>query len=63
MKAIIKTQIETMKTLGIETEGLSYEKCVENLLNEHILLMQEIEQDNIEFFKRNLRLVSTQPTN
>ena len=63
MKAIIKTQIEVMETLGIKTEGLPYEKCVENLINEHILLMQEIEQDNIEFFKRNLKLISIRPTN
>lgn len=38
--------IDTMKSLGFDTEGKSFLRNVELLLAEHIRLMQEIKQDN-----------------
>jgi hypothetical protein len=51
-----------LKILGFDTNK-TLEDCVENLIEQHILMMQEIEQDNKEFFKRELRKVVTSPTN
>lgn len=55
--------IDTIKTLGFDVEGKSFERVVEELVHEHIRLMQEIEQDNKEFFKKELKKVITTPTN
>lgn len=55
--------IDTMKSLGFDTEGKSFLRNVELLLAEHIRLMQEIEQDNKEFFRKELNRVATNPSN
>ena len=52
-----------METLGFEVSGVPFVRAVELLLGEHIRLMQEIEIDNKEFFKRELERVVKQPTN
>ena len=51
-----------MKTLGFNVEGLSFERCFELLIQEHIKLMSEIETDNIEFLKQEIRR-NLKPTN
>lgn len=55
--------IDTIKTLGFDVKGKSFDRVVEELVHEHIRLMQEIEQDNKEFFKRELKKIVTTPTN
>jgi hypothetical protein len=54
--------INTMKTLGFNVEGLSFEECFNLLLQEHIKLMSEIEIDNVEFLKQEIRKY-LKPTN
>ena len=51
-----------MKTLGFNVEGLSFEECFNLLLQEHVKLMSEIETDNIEFLKQEIRR-NLKPTN
>jgi len=51
-----------MKTLGFNVEGLSFEECFNLLLQEHVKLMSEIETDNIEFLKQEIRKY-LKPTN
>lgn len=47
-----------LKILGFEGK---LEDCVEALIEQHILLMQEIEQDNKEFFAKEVkRLINTE---
>lgn len=55
--------IETLNSLGFNTEGKSFIRCVELLVHEHIRVLSEIEIDNKEYFKRELRKISTTPTN
>ena len=54
--------INLMKTLGFNVEGLSFEDCFNLLLQEHIKLMAEIETDNVEFLKQEIRKY-LKPTN
>ena len=54
--------INLMKTLGFNVEGLSFEACFNLLLQEHIKLMSEIETDNVEFLKQEIRKY-LKPTN
>ena len=54
--------INLMKTLGFNVEGLSFEACFNLLLQEHIKLMAEIETDNVEFLKQEIRKY-LKPTN
>jgi hypothetical protein len=54
--------INIMKTLGFNVEGLSFEQCFNVLIQEHIKLMSEIETDNIEFLKQEIRKY-LKPTN
>lgn len=63
MKQREKEILEMMETLGFEVSGVPFVRAVELLLGEHIRLMQEIEIDNKEFFKRELERVVKQPTN
>lgn len=63
MKQREKEILEMMETLGFEVRGVPFVRAVELLLGEHIRLMQEIEIDNKEFFKRELERVVKQPTN
>jgi hypothetical protein len=63
MKQREKEILEMMETLGFEVRGVPFVRTVELLLGEHIRLMQEIEIDNKEFFKRELERVVKQPTN
>ena len=53
--------LHNLKILGFETDG-SFEDCVELLIEQHLLMMQEIEQDNKEFFKKELKRI-LKPTN
>jgi hypothetical protein len=62
MKPTEKDLIETMQALGFKTEGKYFNKCVEELLLEHIKLMSEIEHDNKEYFKKELERI-LKPTN
>jgi transcriptional regulatory protein LevR len=63
MKQREKEILDVMETLGFEVRGVPFVRTVELLLGEHIRLMQEIEIDNKEFFKRELERVVKQPTN
>ena len=63
MKQREKEILDMMETLGFEVSGVPFVRAVELLLGEHIRLMQEIEIDNKEFFKRELERVVKQPTN
>jgi hypothetical protein len=63
MKQREKEILDMMETLGFEVRGVPFVRTVELLLGEHIRLMQEIEIDNKEFFKRELERVVKQPTN
>ena len=54
--------INMMRTLGFNVEGLSFEQCFEVLIQEHVKLMSEIETDNIEFLKQEIRKY-LKPTN
>lgn len=49
-----------LSILGFEGK---LEDCVELLIEQHFLLMQEIEQDNKEFFKRELKRIVNTETN
>ena len=51
-----------LKVLGFDINR-PLEDCVESLIEEHILIMQEIEHDNKEFFKKELKRITTIPTN
>lgn len=55
--------LDTMACLGFDVQGKSFLKNVEMLLQEHIRLMQEIEVDNKEFFRKELNRVINNPTN
>ena len=54
--------INMMRTLGFNVEGLSFEQCFEVLIQEHVKLMSEIETDNVEFLKQEIRKY-LKPTN
>ena len=45
-------QIATMEVLGLKIVGLTYEECVEQLIQSYITLSMEIKDDNYSFFKR-----------
>lgn len=55
--------LETLNALGYKTDGKSFLRSIELLLAEHIRLMQEIEQDNKEFFRKELNRIATNPSN
>ena len=62
MKPTEKELIETMQTLGFNTEGKQFNKCVEEVLLQHIALMSEIEHDNRAYFQKELERIK-KPTN
>lgn len=51
-----------LEVLGFNT-STTLENCVEALIEEHLLMMQEIEMDNKEYFKKELKRVISIPTN
>lgn len=55
--------LDTLNSLGFKTENKTFLRNVELLLAEHIRLMQEIEQDNKEYFRKELNRVATNPSN
>lgn len=50
-------QISTMEVLGLEVSGLTYEECVEQLIQSYIIISMEIKDDNYRFFKKELSRV------
>jgi len=54
--------LDTLKTLGFNTEGKSFEYCFELLIQEHIRVLMEVEVSNKEFFRKELNRV-LKPTN
>jgi hypothetical protein len=48
--------VDTLKSLGFNTESKSFESCVENLIQEHIKVLMEIETENKKLIKTPLNL-------
>ena len=55
--------LQVMETIGFNTEGKSFERCVDLLLQEHIRILQEIEGTNKDTFKREINRLISKPTN
>ena len=48
--------VDTLKSLGFNTESKSFESCVEDLIQEHIKVLMEIETENKKLIKTPLNL-------
>lgn len=62
MKKLRKAHFETMEALGINCKDKSYELCVDSLLHAYIDAMLNIEFDNKEYFKKEIKRLMS-PTN
>lgn len=47
-------QIATMEVLGLEIVGLTYEECVEQLIQSYITLSMEVKKDSYDSFRKEL---------
>lgn len=45
-------QIATMEVLGLEIVGLTYEECVEQLIQSYITLSMEVKKDSYDSFRK-----------
>ena len=55
--------ISNLKLLGYKPEMMTFEDCFEQVLTDMMFLMQEIEIENREYFKKQLNLYLQKPTN
>lgn len=55
--------ISNLKLLGYKPEMMTFEDCFEQVLTDMMFLMQEIEIENKEFFKKQVNLYLQKPTN
>lgn len=55
--------ISSLKLLGYKPEMMTFEDCFEQVLTDMMFLMQEIEIENKEFFKKQVNLYLQKPTN
>lgn len=63
MKKLRDAHFETMEALGINCKDKTYELCVDSLLHAYIEAMLNIEIDNKEYFKREIKRLLATPTN
>jgi hypothetical protein len=50
-------QISLMEVLGLEVIGLTYEECVEDLIQRYVNLNLEVKKDDKEFLRREIKRV------
>lgn len=55
--------ISNLKLLGYKPEMMTFEDCFEQVLTDMMFLMQEIEIENKEYFKKQVNLYLQKPTN